>query len=141
MNDRLCIRLKRICRAAILCLTGSLIAAGCQKAPINGDLDGQWQVMEVEPKVEHPQFGGRLYYCFSLHVCQLTTGPVVTSGNLSYAGDRIDINFPRFTSQAASDSLRWWGINSNPVTFKVEHLDKNRLVIRDGETTVTLRKY
>ncbi len=37
--------------------------------------------------------------------------------------------------------LRQYGINTNPVSFTVVRLDKKNLILRDGETTVTLRKF
>ena len=130
--------LKRILPVAAILATG---LAACQKSPVNGDLDGQWQVTDVTPPVNHPEFSGRLYYCFSLQVCQLTTGPVYTSGNLRFNGDRLSLDFPFATSPEAADSLRWWGINSNPVAFTIRSLDKDRLVMSDGEVTVTMRKF
>lgn len=44
----------------------------CQKAPINGNLDGQWEVVEVNPHPEVEILDQRLFYNFYRHVCQLT---------------------------------------------------------------------
>lgn len=64
-----------------------LISFSCQKSPINGDLDGQWQVMDVSPEPMEKPIEQRIYYCFSLHVCQLTYyDGVFTAGNMAFDG-------------------------------------------------------
>lgn len=118
-----------------------LVAPCCQKAPINGDLDGQWQVMDVQPQLPQDMRDRNLYYCFQLHVCQLTQGGVLMSGNLKYVDNKITLDFPYATSPEGADSLKKWGIYSNPVTFQVEELNRKRLVMTDGKVTVTLRKF
>ncbi|MDE6143374.1 MAG: lipocalin-like domain-containing protein [Muribaculaceae bacterium] len=128
----------------ILLVACQVLSVSCQKSPINGDLDGQWQVMSVEPQPEEPDqmFDTRLYYCFSLHVCQLSIpGGVWLSGRLSFNGDEIALEFPESLNILEKRALLQYGINHNPVTFRVETLDKSRLVMRDGETVVTLRKF
>lgn len=114
----------------------------CQKSPINGDLDGQWQVMDVIPAPPDTIIPERLYYCFALHVCQLTKyGGGFTTGNMLYEGNRLWLEFPHAGSIISQQTLKQYGIYSNPVTFTVEHLDKKKLVLRDGDVTVTMRKF
>lgn len=119
------------------------ISAGCQKSPVNGDLDGQWQVMSVEPVPSESVIEGRLYYCLSLHTCQLSTyGGVWITGNMSFSGKTLTLHFPDAESyQSSNDALRQYGISSNPVTFSVDHLDKKKMILKSGDTTVTLRKF
>ena len=114
----------------------------CQKAPINGDLDGMWQVMEVSPPPKEILIEGRLYYNFSLHVCALSSyGAGFTTGNMHYEGNLLTLDFPYAFSQENILKLKQYGINSNPVNFTVEYIDKNLLILKDGDTTVTLRKF
>lgn len=131
--------LLRICASFMM-----IIFAGCQKSPINGDLDGQWQVMEVTPNAPETIVSVRLYMCFSLHTVQLSyygTG-VWASGNILRFEDKtLSLDFPYETSESSIALLKQYGIYSNPVTFTVEHLDKNKLILRDGDTVVTLRKF
>lgn len=118
--------------------------AACQKSPINGDLDGQWQVMLVEPEpvAPDPMFDTRLYYCFYMHVCQLSIpGGVWIAGNLDYSGNQLAISFPEELNALELNALSQYGIESNPVVFQVEYLDGKKLILRDGETVVTLRKF
>lgn len=119
-----------------------LMPTSCEKTPINGDLDGQWQVMSVTPEPTDRPIEERLYYCFSLHVCQLTYyGGVFTSGNLRFDGKTIYLDFPYADSELSIRRLPQYGINENPITFNVEHLDKKSLILRHGDTVVTMRKF
>lgn len=119
-----------------------LMPTSCEKTPINGDLDGQWQVMSVTPEPTDNPIEERLYYCFSLHVCQLTYyGGVFTSGNLRFDGKTIYLDFPYADSELSIRKLRQYGITENPITFNVEHLDKKSLILRHGDTVVTMRKF
>ncbi len=123
----------------ILILSG---VSGCQKSPINGNLDGMWQVMSVEPEVDNPHFDSSIYYNFNLHVVQLSIyGGVWISGNMRFEDDELWLQFPNADAPDTIDALHQYGINSNPVAFKVIHLDRKRMVLRDGDTTVTLRKF
>lgn len=116
---------------------------GCQKSPINGDLDGQWQVVTVEPEVTEIILTEKLYMCFSLHVCQLSQyGGVWTTGKMEYVNNQtLYLYFPYAITYLSEAKLRQYGINKNPVTFTIEHLDKKSLILRDGDVIVTLRKF
>lgn len=117
------------------------LTSGCQKSPINGDLDGQWQVMEVSPAPVETPINARLYYCFYLHVCQLNYyGGTLTTGSMDYSGDHITLSFPDTSGETAA-GLRQYGIPANPVTFTVDRLDSKSLILRSAATTVTLRKF
>lgn len=129
---------------SIVSLLVMLINTGCPKHPINGDLDGQWQVMEVVPAPPEIILKGRLYMCFSLHVCQLTEygNGAAAVGNMKYYDYRtLYLDFPYATSSISKAHLKQYGIYNNPVTFTIEHLDKKKLILRDGEVVVTLRKF
>ncbi len=124
-----------------------LLPAGCQKSPINGNLDGQWQVMEVSPEPSETIIDRRLYMCFSLHTVQLTfygSGPWQSGNILQFSDKTLSLEFP-YVSLDPTDKdeeiLRQYGINSNPVTFSIERLDSKKLILRDGDTVVTLRKF
>lgn len=114
----------------------------CQKAPINGDLDGQWEVIEVNPKPEDTIIEERLFYNFSRHVCQLVyyEGYFLT-GNMNFDGDNLWIEFPGKLNEREKKILRQYGIDGNPVVFEIESLNKKRLKMRDGEITVSLIKF
>ena len=135
-------------KAVLPLILGILYLMGlssCQKSPINGNLDGQWHVMSVEPDAPDILLTNNLYYCFNLHICQLTgyAYGAVATGNMAYDQDRnlLEISFPKISTPREVAILKQYGIYENPVTFTIEHLDKKSLIMRDGDTVVTLRKF
>ena len=117
--------------------------AGCQKSSINGDLDGKWQILEIETEdgVKNIK-DDQLYYNFYLHVCNLSYyGGIFTVGNLNYDNNEIRMDFPYINTPTGRDALADYGIYSNPVEFEVFYIDKNRLVMGNDESIITLRKF
>ena len=116
---------------------------GCQKEPINGYLDGRWQIMEFEDNgVTENKKDLQLYYNFNLHVCSLSTyGAYFTDGNMRYDGKTLWLDFPYASSPVAIQKLSEYGIYSNPVTFTVESITKEKLILKEGDLLITLRKF
>lgn len=122
----------------------SVCITSCQKSPINGFLDGQWQVMDVDPEEDplFPEFDTNLYYCFSLHVCQLSIpGKVWITGNITYSENNLTISFPKDLSYVEYLILMQYGITSNPMIFSVEEKNKNMMLLKSDNSTVTLRRF
>lgn len=114
----------------------------CQKAPINGYLDGKWQLLEIDRDgvVENVKDNQR-YYNFSLHVCSLSYyGGVLTEGNLRFDGETIWMEFP-YINENAIQRLAPYGIYSNPVEFQVLFLNKQSMILQDGNLILTFRKF
>ena len=127
----------------ILSVLLAVLLFGCQKSPINGRLDGQWEVMQVDPKAS-AIINQRIFYNFSLHVCQLTyygSGGLFLSGNIKYDGDTLWIEFPKADSEKTVKTLRQYGILTNPVSFDVEFKDNHTLLLTSNESTVMLVKH
>lgn len=124
-------------------LMAILTLGGCQKSPINGELDGQWQILSVTPEAPEKVTDENLYMNFSLHVCQLSyrTGGCWQTANLSFDGSSITLNFPYADNELSDKFLKQYGIYRNPVTFEVVELNNKNLVLRDGNVTVSLRKF
>lgn len=125
-----------------LILVCCFVTTGCQKLPINGNLDGEWEVMEVTPAPPEWDVDTRIFYNFSRHVCQLTVyGYPFTVGNLSYNGETIWLDFPYIETPAEELQLKQYGIYSNPVSFDVYFEGKSRMILKNSESTVVLRKF
>lgn len=122
----------------------SILATTSCKLSINGDLDGQWQVMSVDPEPTDKPFEDRLYMCFYQHTCQLSAygiNPWAT-GNIKYDEKKtLYMDFPNYNSKLSIARLKQYGINRNPVTFTVEHISSSKMILRDGDVVVTLRKF
>ena len=118
--------------------------SGCRKAPVNGNLDGMWEVNEVVRLGESFVPTGRIFYNFSLDVCQLTyygAGATFAFGIIKYHDDNLMIDFPYIEGENAVETLKDYGVFSNPVLFKVSFPDKTHLILSDDETYVYLTKF
>lgn len=129
----------------ILLITATILTSdfftGCQKAPINGELDGQWQVTDTTP-LPSVEPDVRLYYNFSLHVCSLSYyGGYFLSGNMTYDEKTLTLHFPFAYVEHEMLDLTQFGIHSNPVTFNVEFKGHNTLILTNEESTVMLRRH
>ncbi|MCH5224943.1 MAG: lipocalin-like domain-containing protein [Muribaculaceae bacterium] len=119
-----------------------ILFSGCQKAPINGDLDGQWEVMEVTPPPVEIVIDQRLFYNFNLHTCDLTYyGALFTQGNMRYDGETLWLEFPFSSHENFDLTLLQYGIHSNPVTFNVNFTDSHHLTLYNEDSTVVLIKH
>lgn len=140
------------CTLIILCLfILSLGMNGCGKMPINGDLDGQWQVMEVRNGEEQVVFptGKRFYFNFYLHVCQLGTEdnrPAGLVANMVYEDDVLSLDFPYVKSGEVDalwmGRLKYWGVpQSGQVTYKILLISSSVLEMKAGDVVVYCRKF
>lgn len=116
------------------------LTTSCRKVPINGKLDGQWQVMKVEYDDGTTVTPSSSYYCFSLHVAQLN-GNGGGSANMVYDGDVITLDFPYIKSENAAKSLYNFGIAENPASLTVVKLTGSTLVMQSSVATVTCRRF
>ncbi len=116
-------------------------APGCNEAPLNGHLDGQWQIMTVEfpsGRVIRPD---RYYFDFYRHTATLTHyGETSYSANLTVTDDSVKIFIPW-------DHL-WlgeWGIERHTpymIEYKVIDLSRKRLVMLwEDSVTFNFRKF
>lgn len=128
-----------------------LSVGGCEKASHNGDLDGQWQVMEVlhgDQSVDMPE-GERYYYCIYLHTVLLKftdRSPFGLVGNMTFDGNTLHIDFPYLREGRVDpywiQRLDFWGISEDPdVTFRIRELTRSRLVMQRDSVTVVCRKF
>lgn len=134
----------------ILCAVAMVLSlftlCACRKAPINGQLDGQWQIMNVELTADGSNITSptRSYIDINLHVVNLRNirGALI-AGNLSYDKDasRLTLDFPYNAEGDAFLLLREWGIYQTPVTLEIIKLDGSQLVLRSPETIITCRRF
>lgn len=115
----------------------------CQKAPINGKLDGMWEVKEISDGESSLIPRQRLFYNFYSHVCNLTTfGNPYLSGNMNYTGETLTLDFPNVNPSVITNlKLSDFGIYSNPVTFGVNFINNKTLDLKDGDITIRLIKF
>jgi hypothetical protein len=116
-----------------------LLAVGsCSKNPINGDLDGQWQIMSIVYSDGHMEIPEQLYYCFSLHTVYLSAPGSGVGGNMVYEGDKLSLDIAH--AEKATDLLPW-GINSIVTNFDVVELTSSKLTLKSEYATIEFRKF
>lgn len=135
--------MKKILYAALLLL--SLLTLGsCRDTPINGKLDGYWQLVSITDDSLHtenppavPAYMGLYRHTFNL-VCP---GHGNYSGNLTYDRDKMLLTLDLPMNGDASN----WGLPPMPfiVTLKIEQLDHKTLVLKldDPARTMVYRRY
>ena len=128
----------RIIAAMAIAAAACITFHSCRKTGINGDLDGQWQVMSIENlstgEVTNPK---RIYYCLFRHTVNLTRGPVAAAGNMAYDGGMLTLQFP----SSPVESLADWGIYDEITVFKVEEVNSSRLIIASDRSRISMRRY
>lgn len=118
----------------LFCLLGS----ACSKLPINGKLDGQWQVQQIEYRSGETETPKQTYYNFSLHTVNLMqVGGSFAAGNMQYSGDSLWISMP----VSSLEGLRLFGLNRQDTRFGVEKLTSSQLVLQSDYARLSFRKF
>lgn len=139
------------CIALLFGIVSLISLPSCRKAPINGKLDAQWQIMKIEHIEEGIEWTPerRTYIDINLHVVNLRNvtqnenpGAVI-AGNLNYDKDAatVTMDFPYNTEDEKLQMLQSWGIYSNPVIFHIVKLDGKQLILKSSESIITCRRY
>lgn len=141
-----------------LLLTLSVIIVSCDKTPVNGPLDGQWQIMSIStPEGQRDTRSTPAYLCFQLQLTQWSR-PESRSfyAHFQHTADSIRFyDFAHVSNQAVEgDNDEWitpaemnnglldaWGIHSTDITFYVRRLDGSHLVLERADTVLTFRKF
>lgn len=136
-------------RSKLLLFVLPLFFISCEKVYINGDLDGMWKLhtVETDDTVFRP---ANIYYSFQRHLVML--GEHFEEGFPNYylaefdrVGDMLLMsNFYKYpVNQGVSDKeeLEKYFIFGDTVRFRVELLDDEVLVMRDGPRVYNLKKW
>ena len=108
----------------------------CQKASINGDLDGMWQLMKIEKKDTPAEVPNQLYYCIQLHMVQLQ-GAAGCSGTFSHKRDSIYLVIRGSNKNAVAA----YGMNDTIQSFGIEALSSENMVLRSTYGRLQFRKF
>lgn len=134
-----------------LLLSALVGLTGCQKHDINGDLDGLWQIMEIEQLGPSGEVQATItpaegrYMSFQLHVCQLRNpdGPIGKQGtaNMTFDGGTLTLDFPYATTEYDTERLTQWGIYTLQPVFTIETLDRSSLVMTSAHARLHCRRF
>ena len=126
--------MKRYITAVLLVL----IVSSCGKMPINGDLDGRWQIMKIEYASGVEEAPERAYYSVALHTINLMkVSRKFQTGNMEYTGDSLFVVMP--VSQV--EDLLPFGMNGTEQRFGVKELTSKYLVLQSDYARLEFRKF
>ena len=125
------------------------LLTACDKVYINGELDGMWRLEKVvyPDSTVHPN---QIFYSFQRHMTQVSehndsTLPKRFLGNLYYDGTTLSMShfyvFPLESYPATINMLKRFHLYSDSTVFQVQSLDKEWLIMKNGERTYALRKW
>lgn len=123
------------------------IVTACDKMPMNGHLDGMWQLMAIQDNA----IGGvsdvkssRLYYSFQLHLVQLNNGEAYA--HFSHQNDSI-VMYDWYDGSVVNNKitdatiLNKFGLYELRDSFKVEVLTREKMQLRSRKVTLSFRKF
>ena len=115
-----------------------LIVSACGKTPINGDLDGRWQIMKIEYASGEEETPERAYYSVALHTINLMqVGVTSQTGNMEYTGDSLFVEMP----VSKIEDLLPFGMNDTKQRFGVKELPSKHLVLQSDFARLEFRKF
>ena len=132
--------------AILLCLVA---LAACDKAFINGELDGMWILQQVEDgeRVMQPE---NISYSFQRHMTFISEHyeekmPTRYLGNLYYQGDTVTMSgFRKFLEEhivATPEKLQEYYLYNDSTVFVIERLDEDMLIMKSENRRYTLRRW
>ncbi|MBB4621338.1 hypothetical protein GGQ57_001232 [Parabacteroides faecis] len=115
-----------------------LIVGACGKMPVNGDLDGRWQIMKIEYASGEEETPERAYYSVALHTINLMqVGVTSQTGNMEYTGDSLFVEMPI----SKIENLLPFGMNGTEQRFGVKELTSKQLVLQSDYARLEFRKF
>ena len=122
----------------IIAVLLTLIVSSCGKMPINGDLDGRWQIMKIAYTSGEEDTPERAYYSVALHTINLMKVDVSNqTGNMEYTGDSLFVVMP--VSQV--EDLLPFGMNGTEQRFGVKKLTSKHLVLQSDYARLEFRMF
>ena len=133
------------------------LAISCENYLVNGDLDGFWQVQEIEEKATGnvTRCNGDIYYSFQQELVLVSyVSPDIPTGQMkenyiayfTYGNDSIAMTDFRIYldgdgKQAPLTELAKFGLYDTYNRFLVEKLNKKSLILNSEKSRIVLRKY
>lgn len=115
-----------------------LLTSACGKTPINGDLDGRWQIMKIAYASGEEETPERAYYSIALHTINLMkVGVTNQTGNMEYTGDSLFVVMPI----SKVEDLLPFGMNGTEQRFGVKELTSKHLVLQSEYARLEFRKF
>lgn len=116
----------------------------------NGDLDGFWQMTQIDTLATGTQTDVRekgIYYAVYVHMLQLSGVSEGVKFRFEHTADSLILSSPTIggghNDIAMTDMavLRLYGINRLPESFHVDKLTGDRMILTSSELRLYFRKY
>lgn len=133
------------------------LAISCENYLVNGDLDGFWQVQEIEEKATGnvTRCNGDIYYSFQQELVLISyVSPDIPTGQMkenyiayfTHENDSITMSDFRLyldkdATQATLPELAKFGLYETYNRFQVEKLDSRSLILNSEKSRIVFRKY
>ena len=142
-----------------------VITLSCDKLPSNGDLDGQWQLMELNRKSSPTDEAyneksnvkdQKIYWRFQLDLLMIHTSKAKLNGRTNDTSARFrhqggelqltqtyihEFDKDELITDPNTTILESIGITGNTETFKVEQLNNERMVLVNNKKQLIFRKF
>lgn len=141
----------------LLLFTLALSLFSCEnKWPINGYLDGQWQLMTIDHNGNQTnKKGEKIYWNFQLHMLMLNVSNTNYFAHFEHSNDSIrlcDISFSSANEKKEDDNIRMsgeeikdilspYGIDVVDESYKVESLSDETMILSNNGKVLTFRKF
>ena len=140
----------------LLFVLGTLVTS-CDKVPVNGKLDGMWQLMEiVTPAGITDVKPHKTYISFQLNLSEWQKGGIIYYAHFGRTGDYLlfyDMYSPAKSSDTNYDdhrvtqedidrgALEPWGIYSLNPAFLILELTGSNMTLLGGDAMLKFRKF
>ena len=144
-----------IYRLSVLLIAAFTIS--CEHYLVNGELDGFWQVQEIEEKStgEVTRCNGDIYYSFQQELVLISyVSPTIPTGQTKenyiayFIHDNDSITMTDFriyldkdATQATLPDLAKFGLYETYNRFQVEKLNKKSLILNSKDSRIVFRKH
>lgn len=141
----------------ILFLVLGLLLASCDKVPVNGKLDGMWQLMEIiTPEGITDVKANKTYISFQLDLSQWQQGGVFYYSHFCRTGEYlffVDMYSPaKHTPDDPDDHpvtqeeidqgvLAPWGVHTLNPSFLILELTSSKMTLLGDSSTLKFRKF
>lgn len=134
-----------------------LSGAACDKVPMNGRLDGMWQILSVQtPQGVRDVKSEHAYMSIQLHLSQWDYANRIYYAHFRHEGDSLCFydfagmsahatsadNDPAVTpTDMANGLFHVYGIHTLDARFRIVHLSRSSLILEAADTILTFRKF
>ena len=121
----------------------TLLLNSCDKVPINGDLDGLWQLTTIQtPESTRDVKSTRAYLSIQLHLSQWDNNGTTfyDFAHASLHRDKNDDDDWITEEEMRGGIMDAWGIHSLDARYRTRQLDSDALVLERADTVLYFRK-